>query len=391
MPQEPRGTAATAPQEQLGADHWPTQLVRTLALDGQPRLVFQPIIDLARGVVSGYEALARFDVQPYQPPDLWFEAASRHGHSAALEARVVDQAIDQLAELPTNTFLTINLDPDQAGDRAVHAAFASTERLDGLFVEVTERHAIDGDHVLQSQLAALRDRGAMIALDDVGAGYAGLQAILRLRPHLVKLDRSLITHIDVDVARRAVVQRIGRLADDLDAWVLAEGVERLQELETLLSLGVPLGQGWLLGQPGGEFVTDVPQQVVDAVANHRRHARDGRSIGRLVVTPSTTSSAVTRDLALSLLGDAATPCVIGVDEHHRPISVLTRQRAVDGLDAVADPMVVKATDPVEAVARRAMVRPPDRRWSPVAVTDDHGRLTGVVLVEHLVTALTDGA
>ena len=307
MPHEPRGTATTAPPRRPGGvDDWSGQLVRALALDGQPRLEYQPIIDLARGVVTGYEALARFDVEPYEPPDRWFDAASRHGHSAALEARVVDQAIDQLADLPINTFLTVNLDPDQAGDRAVRDAFEATERLDRLFVEVTERKAIEADGDLPSQLSALRERGAMIALDDVGAGYAGLQAILRLRPHLVKLDRSLITHIDVDAARRAVVSRIGRLADDLDAWVLAEGVERLQELETLLSLGVPLGQGWLLGRPSGGFATDVPTDVVRAVSTHRRATPDDHSVAQLVITPVTTTSGMTRDLALSLIDSAAT-------------------------------------------------------------------------------------
>ena len=91
----------------------------------------------------------------------------------------------------------------------------------------------------------------MIAVDDTGAGYAGLHHLISVRPEIIKLDRTLVAGIDTDRPRRALVEMFGSFANRFDAWVLAEGVETAAELATLRRIGVPLAQGFLLGSSRG--------------------------------------------------------------------------------------------------------------------------------------------
>jgi len=98
-------------------------------------------------------------------------------------------------------------------------------------------------------LAPARERGVRLAVDDTGAGYASLNHVLQLRPDIIKIDRSLITGLSSDPARRSLVTALVLLALDLGASVTAEGVETPQELETLASLGVDDAQGYLLARP----------------------------------------------------------------------------------------------------------------------------------------------
>lgn len=98
-------------------------------------------------------------------------------------------------------------------------------------------------------------------MDDVGSGYAGLRQLTRTRPDFVKLDRSLVTHIDDDPVKIALTELVRGIASRVNGWVIAEGVERLDELTALVAMGVPLGQGYLLGRPARQW-----QELDPAVA-----------------------------------------------------------------------------------------------------------------------------
>src|SRR5690348_5319165 len=226
-----------------------------LADPAQPRLVFQPIVDLGKGAVAGYEALARFDGPLQATPDKWFAAAATVGLGPALESRVVRAALAARRQLPVNCFLTINVSPHALTTAPVMDEFLRGGELAGLFVELTEEQAITDPDGMRRELARLRERGAMIALDDAGSGYSGLQRLLGLRPELMKLDRSLIDGIDSDEAKRACVEMLTVLATRLDSWLLAEGIEQPGELRELINLGVPLAQGYLLGKPAPPWAT----------------------------------------------------------------------------------------------------------------------------------------
>ena len=188
---------------------------------------------MARGTVVGYEALARFTGYPVRDPETWFAAARRHEVLPALEAVALRTALAARSELPGNTFLTVNLGPDVIDSPEVREVLAAQPGLSGVVVELTEHARVDSYASLEPAIDRLRTAGALIAIDDAGSGYAGLQHLLSLRPEFLKLDRGLVAGLDRDEAKRTLVEMVGLLASRLDAWLLAEGVETREELDCL--------------------------------------------------------------------------------------------------------------------------------------------------------------
>jgi len=243
-----------------------------LALLGQPEAVgvaFQPIVSLADGVIRGYEALARFAHTPARAPDAWFSQAHRCGLGVELETRALVAALSH-AGLPDSAFLALNLSPTAITDQRIHAALP--EDLSHVVVEVTEQELVADIDALLSGLAALRRRGARVALDDTGAGYAGLQRIMCTEPDVIKLDRSLVQGVDEDAQKSALIESLAGFAERTGAVICAEGIEEVEELLALARLGVGLGQGYLLARPGPPW-SQVPDGVVTALAE----ARDAQS------------------------------------------------------------------------------------------------------------------
>jgi diguanylate cyclase (GGDEF)-like protein/PAS domain S-box-containing protein len=213
-------------------------------------IAFQPIMDLRTGRVAGYESLARFDRTPQRPPNVWFDQAHRAGLGYALEARAVELALATPGR-PAGTYLTVNLSPSSLLSEQVLRALP--ERLDELIIEVTENELVSGDPEIAAAIAALRARGARLAVDDTGAGYAGLTHVMRLAPDVIKLDRALTTGVHADPVKAALIASFVRYARDIDATVCAEGVETVAELERLADLDVAYGQGYLIARPAAPW------------------------------------------------------------------------------------------------------------------------------------------
>src|SRR3954470_10257584 len=222
-------------------------------------LVFQPIVDLAAATVAGYEALARFPGAA--GPDVWFAAAAEAGIAAELESLAIHKALAVVPSLPANTFLTVNVSPHLLGSAPVRDALGTRPDLHRVVVELTEHTPVDDLELLRRQCDELRRRGALIALDDAGSGYSGLQQLAALRPQVVKLDRALVSDADPDPVRVALAEMLGEFAGRIDAWLLAEGIETQAELAAFARLGVPLAQGWLLGRPTPDFAPLAPEAV----------------------------------------------------------------------------------------------------------------------------------
>ena len=225
-----------------------TALVRQ-RLEGRGLAVhLQPIVDLESGRVVGAEALARFAPPPLRPPNHWFAAARSVGLGRELELAAVDVALTQLPLLSSDEFLSINISPDTALAPGLHHRLVRVD-ASRVVLELTEHDHVDDYGKLLPELARLRSRGVRIAADDTGAGYAGLQHLLRLEPDILKLDLDLIRGIDGDPVRRALATSMVRFAADVGADLVAEGIETEAELVTLRGLGVTLGQGYHLGRP----------------------------------------------------------------------------------------------------------------------------------------------
>jgi EAL domain-containing protein (putative c-di-GMP-specific phosphodiesterase class I) len=211
-------------------------------------MLFQPIVELSTGRIAGFESLARFHHPVFRPPDAWFTEAFDVGLGLDLELHAVSRAFAAVPVLPDGTYLAVNVSASTAMCPDLERLVAGAREA-RIVVELTEHTMVDDYDALQGSLDRLRSHGALIAVDDAGTGYAGLQHILRLRPDVVKLDRELITGIDRDPARHALVAAMTFFALEIGALLVAEGIETEPELEAVRRLGVTWGQGFFLAPP----------------------------------------------------------------------------------------------------------------------------------------------
>jgi EAL domain-containing protein (putative c-di-GMP-specific phosphodiesterase class I)/CheY-like chemotaxis protein len=223
--------------------------VADVIADGAIRMVYQPIVDLAGGHTVGMEALARFDCEPQRSPAAWFAEAAEVGLAIELDLAAVAASLSALDWLPDDVFLSVNVSPATAISgrlqECLHGVPSSR-----IVLELTEHTRIDDYDALRTALDELRQQGARVAVDDAGAGYAGLQQILRLRPDIVKLDLEFTRTIDADPVRRALATSLVTFGRDTGELIIAEGIETPEEFETLERLGVCWGQGFYLAPPG---------------------------------------------------------------------------------------------------------------------------------------------
>jgi EAL domain-containing protein (putative c-di-GMP-specific phosphodiesterase class I) len=245
------------------------RIEEVLASDVALEPAFQPIVSLD-GVVRGYEALARFHVDPHQGPDRWIQDAYDADMGLELEAECVHRALGYLEEVPHGTYLSVNVSPDLVLSPLFHSA-VGTGRLDGVVFEITEHKDVADYAVLADCLALLRGRGAAVAIDDVGAGFSSMRHVMKLRPDYVKVDRWMVDGINLDSAKRALMRSLAALAEELHAGIVAEGVETLDELLVLQDIGVDACQGYLFARPRHSFATldDMPREVLEVITPGR--------------------------------------------------------------------------------------------------------------------------
>jgi len=211
-------------------------------------LLFQPIVDLSTGKIVAVEALARFNITPVRPPDMWFADARLAGLGVELEMVAITRALAHQAMIPDGIALTINAGPETVVGPQLRQALVDVPAR-RVVVELTEHTAFDDHPGLPAALMALRKAGVRVAVDDAGSGYSSLTHILKLAPDFIKLDRELISGIDLDPVRRALVTSLVSFAADTGAEILAEGVETKDELDAVRRLGVRYAQGYYLGWP----------------------------------------------------------------------------------------------------------------------------------------------
>lgn len=215
---------------------------------GLMSIVYQPICDIQNGGVAGFECLTRFASTPYRTPDVWFKEAGEVEQGAMLEMAAIKLALTALAVLPNEIYLGVNASPDTITSPGFSSVFDGIS-LQRIVLEITEHAEVKDYSALLAAIEPMRRGGAKLAVDDAGAGYSGLQHILRLRPDLIKLDLALTRNIDADVARRALAAALVNFGDATNSGIIAEGVETAAELEALKALGVGKAQGYFLGRP----------------------------------------------------------------------------------------------------------------------------------------------
>jgi diguanylate cyclase (GGDEF)-like protein len=216
------------------------------AIDGGLSMAYQPVVDLVTGAVVGVESLARF--ADGRSPDRWFAEAEAVGLRPQLERAAFAQVLDLVPRLPDGVLCGVNLSPDVALDPALWSAVPDAVAA-RLVLELTEHAPVADYERLRSVLRPLQARGVGVAVDDAGAGFASLRHMLLLQADIIKIDASLTDDVARQEARRALAAALVSFAAETDAVVVAEGLERPEDLVVLRDLGVELGQGYLLGRP----------------------------------------------------------------------------------------------------------------------------------------------
>lgn len=212
----------------------------------------QPIVTWSGREIFAYETLLRTDEPTLRSPLDFFDAAERLGRAPEL-GRVIRKHVAKL--IPnTNAPVFVNLHPSDLEDAELYADDgALTPYAKQVVLEITERAALDRIHELQQRVTRLRGLGYRIAIDDLGAGYAGLTSFAQLEPEVVKVDMSLVRGIDASAVKQKLVRSIIALCTELGIHLIAEGIETPAERDTLVTLGGDLCQGYLFAKPARGF------------------------------------------------------------------------------------------------------------------------------------------
>ncbi len=217
-------------------------------------MAFQPIIDAKRKVLFGYEALLRSKEPSLPHPGAMLSAAERLDRIFDLGRRVRALSAEAFAPLGGDTLLFVNLHTRDLLDPALYDGAAPLTKIARrVILEITERSTIDDVEDIQARMAALREHGFRLAIDDLGAGYAGLSSFVAVQPEIVKLDMSLVRGVHKSEVRQRLIASMTSLCREMGMRVVAEGVEVAEERDAVLAFGCELLQGYLFAKPGPPF------------------------------------------------------------------------------------------------------------------------------------------
>jgi len=236
------------------------QLLREIIENKHFTTLFQPIFSLSNGAVVGYEALTRGPEESvlYNPEKL-FESAKNENLLWEMELSTRSSAIEKFLSLQSDKILFLNVDPDIIKDEkfvkgSTKHLFENMIKQSNIVFEITEKTAIKDYIEFKKIIENYKTQGYKIAIDDVGAGYSGLTTISEVRPNYIKIDMFLIRDIDKDNFKKSIVRALVELANNSNLKLIAEGIETLDELKTVIELGIPMAQGFLLGKPSKELL-----------------------------------------------------------------------------------------------------------------------------------------
>ncbi|WP_233490912.1 GGDEF domain-containing protein [Pseudodesulfovibrio indicus] len=382
----------------------------TILVQGWVSAHYQPILDFRTDTILGWEALARGpEGSTFRSPVMLFQTAEELGRLFALEKLCREAAISNVGELKDGQKLFLNIhpktmaDPDFSPGQTLELMEKYNLTPDNIVFEITEQHSVQDFDLFYRTLAHYRSQGFQIAVDDAGAGYAGLTLIAELQPDYIKLDKSLIDDIHKDPVKRALVETTATFADKIGSRIIGEGIESRDQAVCLKDIGVHCGQGYFLAHPC------CPKPDVNEECHQLKTVGDIASniicsppVGDLAKAPH----AVETDCLVSTAHDffrktdTFTNIVVVKDnvpkglvmEYHlnRQLSsqfgiALYHKRSID---AVMDksPLIVDMDMPVEQAARTAMKREHIKTYDDIIVTKK-GQLYGVVTVQDLLNVL----
>jgi EAL domain-containing protein (putative c-di-GMP-specific phosphodiesterase class I) len=217
-------------------------------------MVYQPIVSWSRKKAFGYEALVRSSDNSMPNPGALFDAAEQLGRIHDLGRQIRNKCAEPLDRAEPDQSLFVNLHTKDLLDETLFDPNTQLARSSHqIILEITERAKLESVGQVRERIARLRQMGFRIAIDDIGAGYSGLNSFAMIEPDIVKLDITLVRSVDTDSVKRKLVRVLSDLCRDLGILVVAEGVETPAERDTLVELGCDLLQGYLFARPGAPF------------------------------------------------------------------------------------------------------------------------------------------
>ena len=375
---------------------------------------FQPVIDLMTASVLGFEILSR-GAPPLAMPNQMFAEAKRLGMTWELEKACRGAALRKISALPEiiqSALFFINVSPDIFSDPRFIEHFTQTLLqkfgIDQkqIVIEITEEKSFADYMNFEKLVAHYANQGFKIALDDFGSGYSGLITLIASTPHYLKLDMALVRDIHKHDYKQKLVKAIIAFASSVNARLIAEGVETVEELEVLIRYGVRYAQGFLFGKPESEpyaLAEEWKKIITKLVAKHDLAKVDvDEQIGSLVIRPMTVAKGTMNCLVLGQLFKKATHLdhVVIMDGeditgmitrqlfyvktggafgyeifHKKPIEFICKHR----------PLIVEEKMTVTSMANLAMDRLPDDLYDPVIIIDALGKFLGTVTMKQVMT------
>ncbi len=399
------------PQDRQAQHQLREQLQKTIAAKWVSP-VFQPITDLQRGEISGFESLSRPHADSgFADVVSLFKAGRTTGLMWELESVAREASLDAAKGWPAGVQLFLNTAPEVFADtRFAAEILKSVESVPGLtpdrvVLEITEESGEQYVEGLEEQVAILKDYGFQIAIDDVGAGASGLNRIMALRPQWLKLNRALIQDIDKDRARQNLVRFLQHYTRLTGVRLIAEGIERAEELSVLIDIGVAFGQGFYLGRPGSR------EQTLDArIATQMRERWSLADLARFAdprqksvrryarAAVKVDSQRRVQDIAMDLGGDRSIPGVVTMNGS-RVVGWCSREtimratldrRATQPVAYIVsgDSIVIPASTTVSEAMGIAAARPESSASQPLVICDADN-VVGVLTVRDLLQAAAE--
>lgn len=229
--------------------------IEKVVRDDALQMHYQPIWAISEGGVCAFEALARFNVEPYATPDVWFSQADQVGQRDHLEVIALERALECLKDLPDQCYLSLNASPEAILSGSVGQVLEKVEPH-RVVLEITEHSKVWDYAHFRDAVRSIRARGVRLAIDDAGAGYASFQHVMELEADIIKLDLSLIRDIHLHTKKQALASALISYARHTNSEIVAEGVECLEEFELLRRLGVDKLQGYYIAKPMPTLVFD---------------------------------------------------------------------------------------------------------------------------------------
>jgi EAL domain-containing protein (putative c-di-GMP-specific phosphodiesterase class I) len=217
-------------------------------------MAYHPILRAADGQVYGYEALLRSKEASLPHPGAVLDAAERLNMLDVLGRTIRERSAGAMQDAPEGTVLFVNLHTTDLLDPMLMSPETPLSKIArNVVLEITERASLDQVKDVRARVATLREMGFRIAVDDLGAGYAGLTSFALLEPEIVKLDMTLVRDVHLNSTKQKLVRSMTQLAHDMGMLVVGEGVETAEERDALVLLGCDLLQGFLFARPNAAF------------------------------------------------------------------------------------------------------------------------------------------